>query len=142
MVQEGKKKKIMNNYFLNIINQENKQNVFINYRKNLRKLNKKKYYIIRGDIVNITYWVRNFKYKFEGLCLGFKKQGVVNPTMSIYLRNVIEQTGVDVVSSFYLHRLNLNNILSDYKRKYLWYRASKLLFLQKKKNKTTKISEY
>lgn len=111
----------------------------INDIKDLELINIQNIDVIKGDILNVTYWIRNFKYKFEGICLSIKSKNWVNKNISIILRNVIELTGVEIISSFFFHRFFLNNVAKDYRRKFLFYRSAKLTYLRTKLNQATKI---
>lgn len=111
----------------------------VNEIKDLELINIQNIDVIKGDILNVTYWIRNYKYKFEGICLSIKYKNWGNKNISIILRNVIELTGVEIISSFFFHRFFLNNVAKDYRRKFLFYRSAKLTYLRTKLNQATKI---
>jgi ribosomal protein L19 len=90
--------------------------------------------------MTINFWSKSFNYYFEGLCLSVKKKNLSAFNTSITLRNYLQQTGIEVTVAYYLYRLFLHTIISDYKRKKIWYRASKLYFVRNKENKASKIN--
>jgi len=97
-------------------------------------------FFYRGDILTINFWAKSYNFHFEGLCLSIKKKNLLNPDTIILLRNILQNTGIEITVPYFLNRLYLNTFISDYKRKKLWYRKSKLYFLRDKENKASKVN--
>lgn len=129
------------NYFNKINLNLNVRSELINSRKKRKIISVTKIgkYFTRGDILAVNFWAKSFNYHFEGLCLSLKEKKMVNPNVTLRLRNVLQTTGVEVLVSYFLNRLYLNTIILDYKRKQLWYKSSKLYFLRDKANKASKV---
>lgn len=127
------------NYFN--INNLNKKKEWINLRKNRKNINNKlsAKFFNRGDILTITFWHKSYNYYFEGLCLGLKNKIFKNPNVILYLRNILQNIGIEFIGPYYLNRFFLKTFIADYKRKKIWYKSSKLYYLRKKENKASKI---
>lgn len=97
------------------------------------------YAINSGDVISVTYSIKGFSFFFEGICISLKNRAMRNPNTSFILRNVIEQSGVEMLLSYYYNRIFRYN-LQDYKRKSFHYRISKLFFLRDVKSKLSYIS--
>lgn len=129
-------------YFLINSKLRDKKKELINFRKkrkfilNNPKLGKT---FTRGDILTINFWNKTSSYNFEGICLSVKKNNLLNHNASLRLRNILFNTGIEVVISYYYNRLFRNTLMSDYKRKNFNYKASKLYYLRYKENQATKI---
>jgi ribosomal protein L19 len=126
------------NYFNNLKNKLILKKNWINIRKNLYN-NIYKLNFNKGDILTITFWNKSYNYYFEGLILGIKKPNIKNPNITIILRNILQNTIIELIGPYYLNRFFLKTFISNYKRKKLWYKSSKLYFLRKKDNKSSKI---
>lgn len=133
------KKLIFMNYFNILYNNFNNKKEWINLRKKNIYLNKNTKFFSRGDIITITFWHKSYNYFFEGLCLGLKKKTFNNPNMRIILRNVLQNIIIEFNGPYYLNRFFLKTFISNYKRKQLWYKSSKLFYLREKENKASKI---
>jgi len=66
------KKNIMNNYFNNKKEKKEEKDKWIIWRKN-KRMQSPYIYFNRGDIIAITLWIKRYKFRFEGICLGYKK---------------------------------------------------------------------
>jgi ribosomal protein L19 len=127
------------NYFNCLFFNINQKKEWINLRKNYKYINKNTKYFNRGDIITITFWHKSYNYYFEGLCLGLKKKSFNAPNITIILRNVLQNTIIEFIGPYYLNRFFLKTFISNYKRKKLWYKSSKLFYLREKENKASKI---
>jgi len=129
-------------YFLLNNKLRDKKKELINFRKkrkfilNTPKLGKT---FTRGDIITINFWNKTCSYNFEGICLSLKKNNLLSHSTSLKLRNILFNTGVEIIISYYYSRLFRNTLMSDYKRKNFNYRSSKLYYLRNKENQATKI---
>ena len=92
-----------------------------------------------GDIITITYWTKTILCHYEGICLSLKNKLFRKPNVSIILRNVLSKIGIEITVSYFLNRIFKNILMSDYKRKRIKYKSSKLYYLRLKKNKASKI---
>jgi len=128
----------MNNYFNNKKEKKEEKDKWIIWRKN-KRMQSPYIYFNRGDIIAITLWIKRYKFRFEGICLGYKNKGFKNPEMTIILRNVIEKVGVEILSSYFYNRLYLNTAILEYRRKALWYKPAKIKFLRNRENQATRI---
>jgi len=130
------------NYFIKAFTSINKKQELIQLRKKRKTLlnNNVGRFLSRGDIMTINFWSKSLNYYFEGLCLSVKKKNLSSFNTTITLRNYLQQTGIEVTVAYYLYRLFLHTIISDYKRKQIWYRSSKLYYLRNKENKASKIN--
>lgn len=129
------------NYFKDLFFNINKKKEWINSRKKRKYINKNSKSFSRGDIITITFWHKSYNYYFEGLCLGLKKKTFNNPNVIIFLRNILQNTIIEFIGPYYLNRFFLKTFISNYKRKKLWYKSSKLYYLREKENKASKIKE-
>jgi ribosomal protein L19 len=77
-------------------------------------------------------------YSFEGLCISLKKKNFKLPDVTFILRNVIMGIGVELTISYFYNRL-FNFRISDYKRKSLNYKRTKLFFVRNKLNRASRI---
>lgn len=93
----------------------------------------------RGDILTVNFWAKTYRYHFEGICLALKKKNLIEHNVTLVLRNILFQTGVELTMSYYYNRLFRNTFMSDYKRKNFNYRSSKLYYLRSRENQATKI---
>jgi len=129
-------------YFLSLNLKNDKKRTLIAGRKNRKSIlgqsNMGKMFK-SGDILTINFWIKSYNYYFEGLCLSLKNKMVLNPNVTILLRNIYYGVGIEVKASYFLNRLFINTFMSDYKRKNYKYRASKLYYLRFKENKATKV---
>jgi len=91
-----------------------------------------------GDILIILFWVKNFIFKFEGLCICLRKKKFVRPDVSIILRNVLLGVGLEFCVSYYFNRIFFLNI-SDFKRKRFVYSRAKLYYVRLKINRASRI---
>ena len=129
----------MNYFKLNLFVEKNKKE-WINIRKNQNNINKKFNNFNRGDIITITFWHKSYNYYFEGLCYGLKKT-FNNINLIVLLKNVLQNTIIEFIGPYYLNRFFLKTFISNYKRKQLWYKKSKLYYLREKENKASKIKQ-
>lgn len=129
-------------YFLINNKYRDKKKELINFRKKRKfildnpKLGKS---FTRGDIITINFWNKTSSYNFEGICLSLKKNNLLNHNTGLRLRNILFNTGIEIIISYYYNRLFKNTLMSDYKRKNFNYRLSKLYYLRHKENQATKI---
>lgn len=128
----------MNYFNIQLINFINKKE-WINIRKNQKNLKTFENFK-RGDILTITFWNKSYNYYFEGLCIALKKN-FNNVNMIIFLKNNLQNVIIDLIGPYYLNRFFLKTFISNYKRKQLWYKKSKLYYLRKKDNKASKIKQ-
>lgn len=128
----------MNYFNTQIIKLVNKKE-WINIRKN-QKILKNLDFFKRGDILTITFWHKSYNYYFEGLCIALKKN-FNNINIMIFLKNILQNTIIEFIGPYYLNRFFLKTFISNYKRKQLWYKKSKLYYLRKKENKASKIKQ-
>lgn len=91
-----------------------------------------------GDIVVVVFWKAYIVYCFEGLCISIKKKGLLNPDVSLILRNVILGVGVEFTVSYFANRV-YNLSLSDYKRKDFLYKRSKLYYVRQQMNRASRV---
>lgn len=94
-----------------------------------------------GDILSIIFWVKNYIYSFEGLCICLRKKKLIKKDVSLILRNIILGVGMEFCISYYFNRIFFLNIL-DYKRKRLIYKRAKLYYIRLKANKESNIKSY
>lgn len=95
-------------------------------------------HITSGDIIALVFWKEAIIYRFEGICFSIKNKSLTNFNTSISVRNVILGVGVEVIASYFPNRVYFMTIL-DYKRKQFLYRKSKLYYLRKKLNRSSKV---
>lgn len=133
------------NYFLKNNKELNRNKIVINKRKQRKIImnipilkNTSKFFNI-GDILTITYWTKTILCNYEGICLSLKNKFFKKPMINLVLRNVLSKIGIELTISYYLNRIFRNMLMSDYKRKRIKYRTSKLYYLRLKKNKISKI---
>jgi ribosomal protein L19 len=131
------------NYFLNLnyIN-NNKKNFIFKDRRNRKVISNKPQLgknFTRGDIITINFWLKSYNYHIEGLCLSIKNKKLINPNLSILIRNVLYSIGIEIIVLYYFNRIFKNLQLSDFKRKKYNYRPSKLYYIRLKKNKASKV---
>ena len=88
----------------------------------------KGYFLRAGDILKLNFARGGRGYFFEGLCLAIRKRHFLNKNASLCLRNVISTIGIEIIASYYLHRL-YGLEFSDYKRKRYNYSRRKLYHL-------------
>lgn len=132
-------------YFLKK-NIERRKNKIIIIKRKQRKIlmnipilkNLSKFFNI-GDILTITYWTKTILCNYQGICLSLKNKFFKKPITNIVLRNILSKIGIELSISYYLNRIFRNILMSDYKRKKIKYRTSKLYYLRLKKNQTSKI---
>ena len=116
----------MNYFKIQLFNNINKKE-WITIRKNQKNINKNLDYFKRGDILTITFWHKSYNYYFEGLCIGLKKT-FNNTNIIIYLKNILQNITIEFIGPYYLNRFFLKTFISNYKRKQLWYKKSKLYY--------------
>jgi len=133
------------NYFLKSNKDLKKNKIVINKRKQRNIImnipilrNTSKFFNI-GDILTITYWTKTILCNYEGICLSIKNKFFKKPIINIVLRNVLSKIGIELTISYYINRIFRNMLMSDYKRKRIKYKTSKLYYLRLKKNKISKI---
>ena len=133
------------NYFLKNDKELKKNKIVINKRKQRKFLmnililiNTSKFFN-KGDILTITYLTKTILCNYEGICLSLKNKFFKKPIINVVLRNVLSKIGIELTISYYLNRIFRNMLMSDYKRKRIKYRTSKLYYLRLKKNKISKI---
>ena len=133
------------NYFLKENRKINKYKIIINKRRRRKIIinipilkNIAKFFNI-GDIITITYWTKTILCYYEGICLGLKNKFFKKPRVNFILRNVLSKIGIEINISYFINRIFKNILMSDYKRKRIKYRSSKLYYLRLKKNKASKI---
>jgi len=95
-------------------------------------------HFITGDILMVVFWVRNYIYKFEGICICLRKKNFKVVDVVLILRNVIMGVGIELIISYYLNRVFFLNVL-DYKRKMNIYNRSKLYYIRNKVNRNSRI---
>lgn len=132
-------------YFLRNRKEINKNKLIINKRKQRKIIfkipilkNIAKYFNI-GDILTITYWTKTILCNYEGICLSLENKLFKQIKTKLILRNILSKIGIELTISYYLNRIFRNILTSDYKRKRIKYRTSKLYYLRLKKNQTSKI---
>jgi len=96
------------------------------------------FHFITGDILMVVFWVRNYIYKFEGICICLRKKNFKAVDVVLILRNVIMGVGIELIISYYLNRVFFLNVL-DYKRKMNIYNRSKLYYIRNKVNRNSRI---
>ncbi len=128
-------------YFNNIVNNDKKRESIKERKNRLLMINKKNEStrFTRGDILTINFWSKSCNYHFEGICLGLRNKNITKPNTVINLRNVLYNTGVEIIVSYFLNRIYKNLITSDYKRKKFLYRSSKIYYLNNKENQKSRI---
>lgn len=132
-------------YFLSNKREINKNKLIINKRKQRKIIFKipvlrnivKNFNI--GDILTITYWTKTILCNYEGICLSLKNKVFKKAKTKFILRNVLSKIGIELTISYFMNRIFRNILTSDYKRKKIKYRTSKLYYLRLKKNQTSKI---
>ena len=133
------------NYFLKNDKELKKNKIVINKRKqrkflmNIPILRNTSKFFNKGDILTITYLTKTILCNYEGICLSLKNKFFKKPIINVVLRNVLSKIGIELTISYYLNRIFRNMLMSDYKRKRIKYRTSKLYYLRLKKNKISKI---
>lgn len=133
------------NYFLKNDKELKKNKIVINKRKqrkflmNIPILKNTSKFFNKGDILRITYLTKTILCNYEGICLSLKNKFFKKPIINVVLRNVLSKIGIELTISYYLNRIFRNMLMSDYKRKRIKYRTSKLYYLRLKKNKISKI---
>jgi len=93
---------------------------------------------IPGDVIVVVFWVKNYIYRFEGICICLRKKKFCNTEVTLILRNVIMSIGIEFIVSYYFNRIFFLSI-SDYKRKLNIYKKSKLYYIRYKLNKNSRI---
>jgi ribosomal protein L19 len=91
-----------------------------------------------GDVLSIIFWVKNYIYKFEGLCICLRKKKFQSADVSFILRNVLLGVGLEFNISYYLNRVFFLNV-ADFKRKYFIYQRAKLYYIRLKLNRASRI---
>ena len=124
------------NYFN--LNNNIKKKDWINLRKKSQNINQDNFK--RGDIITLTFWNKCYNYYFEGLYIGLKKS-FNNVNLIIWLKNILQNVTIECIGPYYLNRFFLKTFISNYKRKQLWYKKSKLYYLCEKENKASKVKE-
>lgn len=81
-----------------------------------------------GDILKLVFNRGGYGYYFEGLCLVIRKRHFLSKHTSLCLRNIVYGVGMEVIASYYLHRIYRLEF-SDYKRKRYNYSRHKLRYL-------------
>jgi len=70
--------------------------------------------------------------------MAIRKKALFNIDVTICVRNILETIGIEVTAAFFPNRV-YTLIISDYKRKQLTYRKSKLYYLRVKLNRASRI---
>jgi ribosomal protein L19 len=94
-----------------------------------------------GDILIILFWVKNYTYKFEGLCICLRKKKFVRPDVSLILRNVLLGVGLEFCIAYYFNRIFFLSI-SDFKRKNFIYKRAKLYYVRLKTNRASRVKGF
>lgn len=91
-----------------------------------------------GDVLVILFWVKNYIYRFEGVCVCLRKKKFLSPDVSLILRNVLLGVGLEFSVSYYFNRIFFLSI-SDFKRKEFIYRRAKLYYVRLKTNRASRV---
>lgn len=91
-----------------------------------------------GDILGVTFRKKNIIYRFEGICICKRKKALLQPDVSLILRNILLGVGIECTVSYYYNRVYKLQVL-DHKRKKFIYNRSKLYYLRKKLNRASRI---
>jgi len=94
--------------------------------------------ISTGDIITLVFWREAIVYKFEGICIALKKKSLDHINVTICVRNIIDQIGIEITAAFFPNRIYALTV-SDYKRKQLLYRKAKLYYLRTKLNRASRV---
>jgi len=68
-----------------------------------------------------------------------RKKSLFNIDVTICVRNIIENVGIEMTAAFFPNRVYALTI-SDYKRKQLLYRKAKLYYLRLKLNRASRVN--
>ena len=91
-----------------------------------------------GDIVNISYINKYITYGFEGICICLRRKQMLSPNVTIMLRNVLVNVGVELTFAYYYAR-GYRFTLSNHKRKSFYYRRAKLYYIRTNLNRASRI---
>jgi ribosomal protein L19 len=91
-----------------------------------------------GDVLSLIFWVKNYIYKFEGLCICLRKKKFKSSDVSFILRNVLLGVGLELCISYYFNRVFFFNI-EDFKRKHFIYQRAKLYYIRLKLNSASRV---
>jgi ribosomal protein L19 len=114
--------------------------LYIKLRKN-RDLIKHSFIIrkfIIGDVLEFAYFYKSAALTFSGICIAIKKKSFVLPDLSLILRNVIVQTGMELIYSYFYNRAYKQKFL-DYKRKIFTFNKNKLYFIRDRLNRESRV---
>jgi ribosomal protein L19 len=122
----------------NIRGQEEEEEIEDEFRVSLSGLHEVDRFLV-GEVLDIFYPMRHIVYSFEGLCLSIRKKQMKDPNTTIVVRNILQGVGIELNLSFYSNVI-FRVTVKDYKRKFFFFRRSKLFFLRYKLNDFTRVS--
>lgn len=91
-----------------------------------------------GDIINVSYTNKYITYGFEGICICLRRKLMLSPNVTIILRNVLVNVGVELTLAYYYARC-YRFTLSNHKRKSFHYRRAKLYYIRTNLNRASRI---
>lgn len=114
--------------------------LYIKLRKN-RDLIKHSFIIrkfIIGDVLEFAYFYKSAALTFSGICIAIRKKSFVLPDLSLILRNIVIQTGMELIYSYFYNRAYKQKFL-DYKRKIFTFNKNKLYFIRDRLNRESRV---
>lgn len=92
-----------------------------------------------GDISNVSYVNKYITYGFEGICICLRRKRMLDSNLTVILRNILANVGVELTMSYFYARLYRLR-LSDHKRKRFYYRRAKLYYIRRNLNRGSRIN--
>jgi ribosomal protein L19 len=127
-----------NNYFNELVKRKKNYLFLRKHRNSVKGLFKSFKYAV-GDILKVTYNIKNFYLVFEGICISLKNKNFLSLNTVFILRTIILGIGVEMSFSYFCNRLYSLRI-QDYKRKFNVIRRSRLFFIRHRKHKYSKVA--
>jgi len=91
-----------------------------------------------GDILVVVYCKETIIYRFEGICIAIRQKLLRDVDTALSIRNIVFGIGVELSLTYYFHRIYFLTVL-DYKRKEFRYKKSKLYYLRRKLNRSSRV---
>jgi ribosomal protein L19 len=116
----------------NILQKKSKKYPFIGV-KGLTKA----YEFRAGNILKVVYTAKNAAYTFNGICIAVRKK-FKNPNLSFILRNIIIGVGIEMVFSYFGHRL-FRLYIEFFKKKQAVLHRARLFYIRSRVNRHSRV---